>query len=117
MPGQLPEINPRNGDVDQIGNHEADVSNPLMPHAAISNDISPKLIAGGSDNMDEGDVDHSQQFRPVEGPRRVAHEKHEDGRDEFGHGEKQLMVPLEIKVIVPIIEITPPAVVMGINRG
>ena len=88
-----------------------------MPHAPIPDDIGPELIAGRSNDVNQGNIDHSQQFRPSESSGLIAHENDQYAGQDLSHGKEELMIPLEVKVIVPVIEVTPPSVVMGVDRG
>lgn len=40
-----------------------------------------------------------------------------DGGDEFSDGEEELVVPLAVEVIVPVVEVGPPGIVMGVDAA
>ena len=43
--GQLPEVKERHDEIDEVGDHEADVAHPLMPHPAVLDYIRPELVS------------------------------------------------------------------------
>jgi len=93
MNSQLPQEDSGNDDVDQIWDHESQISHLLIPHAAITDNIRPKLIARRSGNMDDGYINHGQELERMQGSRHVAHEDDENRGNQFGDGKEDLVIP------------------------
>lgn len=89
----------------------------LMRVALSPNDILEKLIPPGSQDVQNGYRDYSERLPAGHGILVVRQSDDPEGGYQLGDGEEELMVPLGVKLVVPVIDVDPPSVIVGEHSG
>lgn len=88
-----------------------------MRVALSSNDILEKLIPPTSHNMQKGYRGNAERLSMSYRILLIRKINDPGGGYQLGDGKEQLVIPLGIKVVVPIININPPRVIIGEQSG
>lgn len=80
-------------------------------------DIHKELIPSTSRNMQNSYRDYTKHLPVSYGVLPVRQMNDPGGGYQLGDGKEQLMVPLGVEVVVPVININPPRVIMGEQSG
>jgi len=88
-----------------------------MRMAFSPNNILEELIPSASHNMQKSYRGYAERLSVSYGILFVRQMNDPGGGYQLGDGKEQLMVPLGIKVIVPVINVNPPRIIVGEQSG
>lgn len=107
----------RNDDLEDIRYHEAQIAYHLVRVTLPSDDILEKLIPSARHDVQKGYRGDAERLSVSYGILLVRERHHPGGGYQLGDGEEQLMIPLRVEVVVPIINVNPPRVIIGEQCG
>jgi len=84
-----------------------------MRVALTLDDVHKELIPSAGHNVQEGYRRYAKRLSMSYGVLLICQMNDPAGRYQLGNGEEQLMVPLGVEIVVPVVDVDPPGVVVG----
>jgi hypothetical protein len=110
-----PQLIEGDREVKEVRGHDEKVTENLVKKPLSENDVPNELIPARGEDVEEGNVGDDEHGKGCNWLPSIKEPKHAHCGNELGNGEEELVGPLVIEVVVPVVPCHPPGIVVGVE--